>query len=148
MDGQVTLPTRDKIAFGNELSNSSSTLLSTTFTTSQTEFNDCVTGSTLTITTNGGRVSVNLACSGANSSAPNTVEMGFKIDGDSFTDRRILYVQASENNYSQNISFTVLTDNLTAASHSFCLDAKTTGGAAYVNYNNASDCQFSVMEIR
>lgn len=52
--------------------------------------------------------------------------------------------QISVNAYENNLSFTLETNVLSAGSHTFCLQFRTTTGTAYINYWNESQSSFGV----
>lgn len=137
------------------VSNSSSTIFTTQFQTTQTSFINCVTGSTLTITTTGGRVMVGLANHCNSSAAYGICEVSYKIDGVSISSNSITNFQNDNtSNVTGNVSFTHLTDTLTAGSHSFCLDFKTnsatpgTSTLGTILNNRNGRGQFWVQELR
>lgn len=137
------------------VSNSSSTIFATQFQTTQTSFLNCVTGSTLTITTNGGRVMVGLANHCNSSAAYGVCEVSYKIDGVSISSNPITNFQNNNtSNVTGNISFTHITEPLSAGVHSFCLDFKTnadTPGTSTLGTllnNRHGKPQFWVQELR
>ena len=139
----VNLPTRDKIIFGNTLSNSSSTN-NAGFNTTATSGNACVTGSTLTITTQtnsrirfNGISIIELDVSGG------IVYAGLVIDG---VATGSLYGQTANvsTRYSLNISYE--TEILSSGSHSVCAWARTSAGTLY--FPATGTTQLSIMEIR
>ena len=77
----VTLPTRDKIIFGNELANSSATVVPAYLITSVKWIDACMPGSTVTITMNGGRAKVEFWGTILNAGAGSQTYLNFRRDG-------------------------------------------------------------------
>lgn len=130
---------------------SSSTFIVGTPTWSNTTYagNTCVVGSTLTITTNGGRVMVGFAGPVLNNTNAQATHFAVKTDGAYWgtNTESITFVQFPSGNYVVNNSFTVITPVLTAGSHSFCLDARVSGGTGTIYVSNVK-AQFWVTELR
>ncbi len=100
---------------------------------SNTSFNGCMTGSTVTVTMSNNRAMVNYAGSWDDgTSAGKIVRLYLLVDGafvqgENGTDAFINHVNPS-GSYSQNMSFSYLTPTLSAGSHSICIGGGTTSG--------------------
>lgn len=137
----VTLPSRDKISFGNELSNSSSTTLGS-YSTNQTAGNLCVTGSTLTIVSNGGRILAGYSESVFSDTAGAQIYVTYKINGViQFTPQPI---NAPAGTYSITPPPLQLSSPTTPGTLQICLVMYTSAGTATFN----SGGQFWVQELR
>ena len=134
------------------VSNSSSTLLSGGDTVTQTTFANCISGSTLTITTSGGRVMVGFSGAVRHNAAGGANFLGYKVDGVSVYGPTIgiINITTPQNNYDFNASFTHITGVLSAGSHSFCLDYRVSANEG--TFQNAAGLratpQFWVQELR
>ena len=121
----VTLPTRDKIVFGNEISNSSSAIVSHSFSTTS---NDpvCIMGSTVTITSVGNSRILSRFSGAWKPSAGVTCYGGFTIDGINYR---------NTNSTVTNDSFfgpTLITPTLPSGPHSVCVFIYvSSGGTCY-----------------
>ena len=147
----VTFPTRDKITFGDEIHNSSSTLL-VAYSVNQQTTAECVTGSTLTITTNGNsRIEVGFSGNVSVSIAADAMA-GFKLDsayplGQTST-KGIVHVTTRNVGDGYNLAFTVITDILSAGSHSVCLNVRTNVSSIMTLDVSYGSPQFWVQELR
>lgn len=138
------------VSFSPEMHNSSSTVLAA-YSTTSTGFGPCITGSTLTITTSGGRVQLTFV--GATSSFPSGVpRLSFLQDGQfiaSFTTGTAIGGNASH--YLETTPFNYLVD-AAAGQHSFCATLATPGGGtATLNGTGSSTPvanQFFIKEIK
>lgn len=146
--GTINLPVRTKIIFGNEMTNSSSTVVAT-WNITQTSFFACVPGSTVTITTRGGsRVGVSYTGMVTNGIQGLYSVTGFKTDGVSWSgDKGLGGGQAPVADYRFSGSFYVVTPTLSAGSHSFCLDARVSTSNGYIIDDLNHTNQFVVWEI-
>lgn len=130
--------------------NSSSTVLSG-YSTTSTGFGPCITGSTLTITTSGGRV--RLTFTGATSSFPSGVpRLSFLQDGQfapSFTTGTAIGGNASHYLETTPYNYLVAVD---PGQHSFCATLATPGAGTAILSGPGSGTpvanQFSIMEIK
>ena len=146
LTGTLTINPSSHLAFGTEFHNSSSTVFAAGYSTSQTSRLACVTSSTLTITTNGGRVMVGFSGAISNTGVA-TQWVGYGIDGIPTG-----YPYSGCTNLSADIrcpaSFTFLTPVLSAGSHSFCLYLFTSAGTTYLTNEAWGQGQFWVQELR
>ncbi len=130
--------------------NSSSTLITDAYTTTQTSMVNCVTGSTLTITTTGGPVQVNFVGSGSANTVKH-ITAGFLLDGGyvlgQSTSKGIINIVTPTGNYMQNMSFSAITTPLSPGSHSFCL-AFFTEGDTFTLHNSRATPQFWIQELK
>lgn len=148
----VVLPTRDNITFGNELHNSSSTLLNGGAVT-QTTFGTCVLNSSVTIVTSGNsRVMVGLAGAARQSIVGSANFFSYKINNVSIYGNTtgIINITTPSNNYDFNASFTHITDVLAAGAHEFCLLYRVSAGTGTIQSGGgyAAIPQFWVQELR
>ena len=111
----------------------------------------CYSGSTVTITTNGGRVLVSFSGTGSNATAGiQGITTGFLMDGaytlgqSSTIGIQRGLTQAAD--YAVPISWQVVTGNLSVGSHTFCL--RVFGDGATVGKLLSSVQQFWVQEIK
>jgi hypothetical protein len=130
------------VSFFPELHNSSSTRLSE-FTTSASSFGPCVTGSTLAITTAGGRVEVVFTGDiQLSSSVANIAGMSFLVDGEfapGLTDRKGFSYQQKDSGQDSTTGFDYLLDVLTPGTHQFCLTLATLNFPYSLKLLNRSD---------
>ncbi len=146
----VTLPTRDKIVFGNQIHNSSASFVTTTQHNVAT-WGPCVNGSTVSITTTGSPVFIGFSGDGANNTLYGIVRMGLMRNGVAITDVGITQFQNNQASIRGNLSFTFVDSSVTAGTHTYCLLFKPgiNSEIAYVPYNSEMDnAQFWVMELR
>lgn len=130
---------------------SSSTNLNTAHTLTNSAW-QCVTGSTLTVTTTGGRVMMGLSGT-YNTTTVGGVGAGWTviIDGSPLygATKGILFMNTESTGYKKNPAFVTLTPTaLSAGVHTFCLAARVAGGAYNIIWDvTDSSGQFWVMEI-
>ena len=150
----VRMPTRDKIIFGNELANSSSTLnMMGIGNYAGTIFSQCLVGSTVTITTNGNtRVMVGFqGFFQAPGNAGMPMVVSFRINGVDFINNTQGVAGTTLANIANHygVSYTILTGILPAGSHSFCATYHPVGA---LNVSFTLDAnrgnQFWVQELR
>jgi hypothetical protein len=143
--GTVNLPTRDKIIFGNELANSSSTVITPDYNTNQTSPVACITNSTITFTTQGGtRLAIHAHGMWNNNITDRWNAMIYKIDGVN-SPVQIKWDQVSANYYTP-YSFTALSGILSQGTHSVCFALYVQ--SASTGYLYADIGQFWVQELR
>jgi len=143
------------ITFAPTLHNSSHTTIPEASTTNST-FGPCVAGSTLTITTTGGKVEIIFSGSLQNVSSdgglPNTSQINFLVDGgytrDLTTTKGFKVLHRLSYTFTLPITVDYLTDILSEGDHSFCLTlaAEATSTAKLVNSSNGNI--FYVKEIK
>lgn len=150
----VVMPTRDKITFGNQLLNSSSTVInggaSYNFVNTGVVGNTCVTGSTLTLTMNGGRPEISFSGTVYNSTAGKLVCLGVKINGATVGKSSKLCVQMGPSGgaYWANGSFTYMPDSTYTGTTTFCLDAFVDANTGTIYQDVGQEARFYVKELR
>lgn len=124
---------------------SSSTVMEE-WTTTQSAFSACATGSTVTITTAGStRVMVSFV--GSIETSTYTIKgVSYLLDGVAAANGEALTSSYALENIS-NMSFTAITGILASGSHTFCFSAAATGGTTYVHKTGYSTNLFWVKEI-
>lgn len=125
--------------------NSSSTVIGS-YSVTQNTFSSCVTGSTLTITTNGGRVMVGFSGNASQSANAQAMYATYKVDGVTTTSP-IVKTAFTTAGYELNMSFLGITAPLSAGPHSFCLAIRNSG-AASGTISGDSNNQFWITELR
>ena len=142
---------------GNEvsgISNSSSTVVLSPYVVSNTTYagNTCVTGSTLTVVSSGGRFLTGYTSVAFSGGVGVGAWVSMKIDGVAVaTKDGLARTNIQSANVPLEISFTYMTPPLSVGSHTFCVDAKQVAGAYNLNYGSGSgdiDSQFWVMELK
>lgn len=125
----TTLPTRDKIVFGNEIANSSSTVKQITSATTQSAFTVCQ--STLTITTNGGRIEAISTGYWYGSAVTSSLYATLFLDGvnqGNIVNNTITEEDTVPASTVRPLNAQTLTAVLSAGVHSVCISFKVSGG--------------------
>lgn len=143
------------ITFVPTIHNSSHTTIPEATTTNST-FGPCVAGSTLTITTSGGKVEIIFSGSLKNVSSdgglPNTSQVNFLVDGGYVRDLTATkgFKVHHRFSYTYTLPITVdyLTDALSAGDHSFCLTLSAEATSTATLINSSSGNIFYVKEIK
>lgn len=140
----VTLPTRDKITFGDELHNSSSAIVAANITFTQTALAICY--ATATITTNGGSVGIHYIGTIRNDTGnASEISVGIMKNGVLLNNGNpLITVGYNVANARNNMSFFYVDIAPVAATHSYCLPFAVTNG----NGITMNPGQFGVEELR
>lgn len=146
--GAVSLPTRDKITFGNQVIQSTAGVLGA-FTSNNTTFGACVTGSTRSITTNGGPLFIGMSGTWSNSGIGGTNYASVLVDGVAVQGEAGLSVITVPTTAVFGFNFNWITPPLSAGVHNVCLVIRTTANSYTLQYGaNTVSNQFFVMELR
>lgn len=151
----ITIDASGVATFFPTLHNSSYTSIPEASTTN-TSFGPCVAGSTLTISTNGGRVEIvfsgSLSNSTANPGFPDISQIDFLIDGHFAnglaSTQGFKIADAQDDVFSLPISIDYLSDILSAGTHSFCVTLAAGSSSTATLINSASSNIFYLKEIK
>ncbi|HBB67601.1 MAG TPA: hypothetical protein DCZ93_09965 [Elusimicrobia bacterium] len=144
--GKVTLPTRDKLAFSNEIHNSSTTTFGSYITMSTTQSNFAVCQATYSITTYGNsRVRAEYMGLTSATVANVNLSMLIRFNGKDFMSANQSMWQHDITPAGQNrpVYLYGVSDVLPAGTHYACLSLRVNGGGTM-----ATSGQFTLMELR
>jgi hypothetical protein len=140
----ITLPTRDKIKSGNVVNQSTSSIALSSITITATTQGQCVTGSTVTLTTYGGDVEITFmgTCYG---NLSNQCYISIYGDGAPTFIGAIGNANIPVANYSTMVGMDYIL-SIAAGSHTFCLQSWADG--AGITLNKYGKSSFRVKELR
>jgi hypothetical protein len=135
---------------GGNLNNSVYNRNSTNYTTSSTSFTDIDgVNLSLSVTTGARRVLVAFCGAGTNTTNGAFIGLDLLVDGVSVSSGEGILIAAGSANLDRNLSFTYVTDVLTAASHTFKLQWKASAGTntLYAGAGGGPVLQLSAVEL-
>lgn len=127
--GTVNLPTRDKIVFSNQLLNSTFTATMTETSYASAAWGPCITGSTLTITTNGGPIMMSGFINWAITGATYHGCFGYYMDSTFQAAINCVYEPGANGIQSWTLNYPLT--GIAAGTHTFCLTVFGQSGATF-----------------